>query len=160
MFVLFLAFGIAGLLLLTVALVFDGLLDFLDFDTPFLSAAAFGAFLSGFGFTGMLLNGVWAPLAAVAAGIGGGVILAGAAGWMTGALAGSRTDETVRGELVIGAIGTVVNRIEPGAYGEVSVTVAGHLMKYNAKSDELLQPGTQIVVLETLSPSAVWVSQL
>lgn len=158
MFLMFLVVGIIGLSLLLVSVVFDDVLSFLDLDTPFLSTAAIGAFLAGFGFTGLLLPDGWGVAAAVAGAAASGLLLAGLATWMTTSLANSRTDETVRAELVLGTTGTVVNRIDPGQYGEVSVNVAGHLMKYNAKSDEALATGSRIVVVEVLSPSAVLVA--
>jgi membrane protein implicated in regulation of membrane protease activity len=106
----------------------------------------------------MLFPSGWGTAAAVAGAVATGLLLAVLATWMTKALANSRTDETVRGELVLGAMGTVVNRIDADQYGEVSVTVAGHLMKYNAKSDEPLPSGARVVVVEVLSPSAVLVT--
>ncbi|MGN0062721.1 MAG: hypothetical protein ACI379_00645 [Nocardioides sp.] len=158
MFLMFVVVGVIGLALLLVSVVFDDVLSFLDFDTPFLSTAAIGAFLAGFGFCGLLLPDSWGAAAAVAGAAVSGVALAGLATWMTSSLADSRTDETVCADLVLGTMGTVVNRIDPGQYGEVSVTVAGHLMKYNAKSDEPLPSGARVVVVEVLSPSAVLVT--
>lgn len=158
MFLMFLVVGVIGLALLLVSVVFDDVLSFLDLDVPFLSTAAIGAFLGGFGFTGMLLPDGWGAAAAVAGAAVSGLLLAGVATWMTTSLANSRTDETVRGDLVLGSMGTVVNRIDAGQYGEVSVTVAGHLMKYNAKCDEPLPTGARVVVVEVLSPSAVLVT--
>ncbi len=154
----FLVIGVIGLVLLFVAVVFDDAISFLDFEAPFLSSAAIGAFMAGFGFSGMLFPSGWGTAAAVAGAVATGLLLAVLATWMTKALANSRTDETVRGELVLGAMGTVVNRIDADQYGEVSVTVAGHLMKYNAKSDEPLPSGARVVVVEVLSPSAVLVT--
>jgi membrane-bound ClpP family serine protease len=155
-FLVFLITGIVGLLLLATALIFDDLLEFAD--VPFLSTAAIGAFLAGFGFVGLALPSSWSiTLTTAVAGLSG-IALGAFGGWMSTAMSRTRTDETVRGDLVIGAVGTVVNRIDADQYGEVSVTVAGHLMKYNAKSDEPIAFGTPVVVVEVLSPSAVFVT--
>ena len=157
MFMVFLTTGIVGLLLLALSLIFDDLLDFLSADIPFLSTAAIGAFLAGFGFTGLMLPSSWGVPVVTAVAALGGLALGALGGWMSTAMSRTRTDETVRGDLVVGAMGTVVNRIDEGQYGEVSVTVAGHLMKYNAKADEAIASGSPVVVVEVLSPSAVFV---
>lgn len=155
----FLALGIVGVLLLVASLVlgdlFDGLLDAVPGDV--LSGAAIGGFLAAFGFTGSTVAGSLGTGAAAWAGLVAGLLVGGVAGWLTRSLTRTRTDPTPTGEALVGLPGTVVTQIPSQGYGEVSVIVAGHLTKLNARADEELLVGTPVAVTATLSPTSVMV---
>lgn len=157
---LFLVLAGIGLTLLLVTVVFDGVLDVFDLDTPFLSGTALAAFLSAFGLTGLLLPESWGTPGTLAAAAVAGLVVGGGAGLGMRAMQGSKTDANVSAWTVIGTTGTVVSPIKVGSYGEVAVTVAGHRMKYNALADTDLPLGSSIAVVQSLSPSAVKVAPL
>ena len=157
---LFLVVAGIGLTFLLVSVVFDGLLDFFDLDTPFLSGTAIAAFLSAFGLTGMLLPDSWGTGGVVAAAAAAGVIVGGGAGLGMRAMQNTKTDANVSAANVVWSNGTVVSPIRAGSYGEVAVTVAGHRMKYNALADTDIPLGAAVTVTQTLSPSAVKVAPL
>ncbi|MET0467789.1 MAG: hypothetical protein ABW075_11695 [Aeromicrobium sp.] len=157
---LFLVVAVIGLALLAVSVVFDGLLDFFDLDTPFLSGTALAAFLAGFGLTGMLIPDSWGTAGVLAAAGVAGLLVAGIAGFGIAAMKNTRTDANISGMNVLGADGYVITPILAGQYGEVAVTVAGHRVKYNALSDEDLARGTHVAVVASLSGSSVRVAAL
>jgi membrane protein implicated in regulation of membrane protease activity len=160
---LFLGLGIAGIALLALALVFDGMLEgFLDgvldglFD-GWLSLPVIAGFVSMLGFTGAIVLGTTGlgVGSATAAGLLAGL----ASGWLTWKL--SRTlirDETaaaLRGDDLIGIAGSVVTAIPADGYGEVLLRVAGQSVKYAAKSGMPVQRGAEIWVEACLSPTSV-----
>jgi hypothetical protein len=161
----FLAVGGIGLVLLIVSLVFgdllEGALGHLDAIDPtgggWLSGAAVSGFLAAFGFVGALVIGPAGTLPAVLGGVGAGVVVAGFAGWLTRALTGGATDVTPNAGVLVGCRGTVVTSVPSEGFGEVSLVVAGHLSKYNARCSEPLATGKPIVVVAVLSPTAVLV---
>lgn len=158
---LFLLVGGLGLLLLVASLVvgevLDGLLDGVGGDI--LSTAAVAGFLAGFGFTGAVAAQSLGTGAATAVGVAGGLGLGAAAGLMTRSLSRSRTDPTPTSAALLGIAGTVVTDIPSQGYGEVSVVVAGHLGKLNARADEALAAGTPVTVTAVLSPTSVVVTR-
>lgn len=155
---LYLIIAGVGFAILLMSVLFDGILDFLDFDTPFLSGSAIGAFLGGYGLTGLLLPDAWGVGAYLAA-LVPALALGALAAMLTRSLHRSESSGSVTADKVLGAVGQVVNPIRDGRYGEVTVSVMGQLVKYNAKSTEDLEPGTQIYVAASLSPSAVIVER-
>ncbi|KAA1372982.1 hypothetical protein [Aeromicrobium fastidiosum] len=157
---LFLVLAAIGLVMLLVSVVFDGLLDVFDLDTPFLSGTAVAAFLSAFGLTGLLLPDEWGTPGVLAAAAVAGLVVGGGAGLGMRAMQNTQTDANVTAWNVVGTTGTVVSPIRVGAYGEVAVTVAGHRMKYNALADTDLPLGSSVAVVQSLSPSAVKVAPL
>ncbi len=155
----FLVLGVLGLALLVVSIVLGEVLDGIwgAFPGDVLSTAAVGGFLAAFGFAGSMTEGALGAGGATGVGVVAGLGVGGAAGWMTRSLARSRTDETPTGESLLGLAGTVVTAIPSQGYGEVSVTVHGHLTKLNARADEDLLVGTPVRVTATLSPTSVMV---
>ena len=155
----FLVLGAVGLVVLLVSLlvgeVFDGLFDALPGDV--LSTSVVAGFLAAFGFAGGLAVGSLGTALAVVVGVLAGVLVGGGAGWLTRSLSRMRTDEAPTGDALVGLPGTVVTQIPSQGYGEVSVTVAGHLTKLNARADEVLFAGTPVTVTATLSPTSVMV---
>ena len=155
----FLVIGAVGLVVLLLSLLlgelFDGVFDALPGDV--LSTSVVAGFLAAFGFAGGLAEGALGTAAAVLVGLVAGVAVGGGAGWLTRGLSRMRTDETPARESLVGLPGTVVTQVPSQGYGEVSVTVAGHLTKLNARADEVLFVGTPVTVTATLSPTSVMV---
>ncbi|WP_299529898.1 hypothetical protein [uncultured Streptomyces sp.] len=159
----FLGLGMAGIALLVVSLVLDGLLEGLfgdmlgGFFDGLLSLPVIAGFVSMLGFGGALVLGTTAagPLVAVAAGAVAGV----AAGWLTWrfsrALMRDQTDATPRGGDLIGTSGSVVTAIPAGGYGEVLLRLGGHTVKYAAKSAAPVARGAEIWVEAELSTTSV-----
>jgi hypothetical protein len=64
---------------------------------------------------------------------------------------------------LIGKVGRVIARIEPGRFGEVMIPIRGGSEAYFAYADdaaETIEKGTRIVVLEQDAPRTVIVSRL
>ncbi|AXG82672.1 hypothetical protein [Streptomyces paludis] len=167
---LFLGIGIAGLVLLVLSLIFDGVIEglfggvnVLDglFDGLF-SLPVIAGFMSMLGFGAAIVLGTTnlgtapATAAGVAAGVG--------AGWLTWkfskVLMRDQTATTPRGSDLVGSAGTVVTAIPASGYGEVLLRLGGQPMKFSAKSAEAVPYGTEIWVEETLSASSVRVRKV
>lgn len=147
--------GLAFLLVSVVAGdVVDGL--FSGMDTDLFSGAAIAAFLAAFGFVGALvLNATSSMTWAVLAGLAGGAVLGLGTAKASRVLMRGGDESTVRTASLVGATGTVVEAIPASGLGQVTVTVAGHITRLNARADSPLEPGTPIAVIRVLSPTAV-----
>ncbi|MEU6755716.1 hypothetical protein [Streptomyces sp. NPDC046685] len=160
---LFLGLGIAGIVLLAVSLVFDGVLEGL-FDGAvgglfdgWLSLPVIAGFVSMLGFTGAIVLGSTGLGPGAASGFGA---LAGAgAGWVTWrlsqALMRDRGGDAPRGEELIGSSGSVVTPIPAGGYGEVLLRLAGQPVKYAATADGPLERGAEVWVTAVPSSTSV-----
>ncbi|MFD6417182.1 hypothetical protein [Streptomyces sp. NPDC060194] len=161
----FLGIGIAGLVLLALSLVFDGVLEGL-FDgvsaleglfEGLFSLPVLAGFTSMFGFAAAIALGTTGMGAgpAAAVGVGGGVV----AGWgalrFSRALMRDQTDGTPRGSDLIGSSGTVVTPIPVEGYGEVMLRVAGAPVKFAARSTVPLARGAEVWVEASLSSTSV-----
>ncbi|MFB7406396.1 hypothetical protein ACFCZ2_04345 [Streptomyces sp. NPDC056202] len=158
----FLGFGIAGLIVLALSLVFDGVLEsvgggldgFLD---GFLSLPVIAGFVSALGFTGALATGAAGAGAVVATltGIAAGAL----AGWATWrfsrALLRDGDAPAPRGEDLTGTSGAVVTAIPAGGYGEVLLYLAGQPVKYAAKAAAPVERGAEVWVESVLSATSV-----
>ncbi len=157
----FLGLGIAGLVLLVLAVVLDGVFDgVLDLDVDgLLSLPAVAAFVSMLGFAGAITlqtTGLGAPFAAaVGAAAGGGTA------WLvtrfSAALLRDQSTVAPREEDLVGLAGAVVTAI-PGdgkGFGEVLLNVSGLRVKYAARCERALPVNAEVWVVETLSPAAV-----
>ncbi|MFJ8937726.1 hypothetical protein ACIRL0_18740 [Streptomyces sp. NPDC102365] len=162
---LFLGLGIAGVVLLLVTLVFDGVLEglfggagVLDglFD-GLLSLPVIAGFVSMLGFGGALVLGTTGLGAgpATAVGIGAGAAAGGLTWRFSKALMRDEPSATPRGTDLVGSPGSVVTPIPVGGYGEVLVYLAGQPLKLAAKSPEAVARGTEVWVEESLSPTSV-----
>ncbi|MEU2428277.1 MULTISPECIES: hypothetical protein [unclassified Streptomyces] len=160
---LFLGLGIAGVVLLALALVLDGVLEgLLDgvldgvFD-GWLSLPVMAGFVSMFGFSGAIVLGATGlgAGAATAAGVVAGI----AAGWLTWrfsrALMRDQAADTPRGEDLVGTAGSVVTAIPADGYGEVLLRLAGQPVKFAAKAAGPVQRGAEVWVEAALSPTSV-----
>lgn len=160
--VAFMVVGGIGLLLLAVSFVagelLDGVLDGLGGD--WLSGAAIAGFLAAFGFGGALaLNAGTGTGLAAAVGVAAGATAGGFAGWLTTTLSRDGGDAGIRSADLTGREGTVISAVPADGYGEVTVTVTGHLTKLNARAEEPLAVGTPVRVTAVLSPTAVQVAR-
>ncbi|MEV6047644.1 hypothetical protein [Streptomyces xanthochromogenes] len=154
----FLGFGMAGLALLVLSLVFDGLLEGLfDAFDGLVSLPVVAGFVSMLGFGGAIVLGT-TGLGAGAATVAGTVAGVGA-GWLTWkasrALMRDQTDATPRGSDLVGASGAVVTAIPPGGYGEVLLRRAGQPVKLAARSSVPVERGAEVWVEAALSATSV-----
>lgn len=151
--------GGVGLALLLVSVLvgdhLDGALDSLGAG-DWLSGGALAGFIGAFGFGGAIVLGATdSLLAAILGGLLAGVAVGVAAGWLTLKLQRDGSDSTVRSAALVGVSGTVINDIPADGYGEISVVVAGHLTKLNARCPEPLPAGHAVTVEAVLSPTSV-----
>lgn len=164
-----LGLGMAGIALLTLSLIFDGILEGLLGD-------ALGGLLNGF-FDGLLsLPVIMAsspcsasgersssapPRPAVPVAIAAGALAGLVAAWLTWkfsqALMRDQTTATPRGDDLVGTSGSVVTPIPADGYGEVLLRLAGQTVKYAAKSAAPVERGAEIWVEATLSTTSVTV---
>lgn len=161
----FLGLGIAGIALLVLALVFDGLLEGL-FDGIGVLDGLFDGLLSlpvVAGFVSMLGFGGAIVLGTTGLGVGGATVVGTAvgvgAGWLTWkfsrALMRDQTATTPRGDDLVGTAGAVVTGIPVDGYGEVLLQLAGQPVKFAARSGEAVARGTEVWVESALSPTSV-----
>ncbi|WP_406129594.1 hypothetical protein [Streptomyces sp. NBC_00989] len=161
----FLGLGIAGVVLLVLSLVLDGVLEGL-FDgvgvleglfDGLLSLPVIAGFVSMLGFSGAIVMGTTdlGAVGATAVGVPAGV----ATGWLayrlSRALMDDRSGAAPRNDDLIGAPGSVVTAIPADGFGEVLVHLAGQPVKLAAKSPVPVARGAEIWVQETLSHTAV-----
>ncbi|MCM2577803.1 hypothetical protein [Streptomyces meridianus] len=161
----FLGLGAAGLLLLVLSLVFDGVLEGI-FDglgagpDGLLSLPVIAGFMSMLGFAGAITLGT-TGLGAVAAAATG--VLAGTgAGWLTWRLSRAlmRDDDASaapRRDDLLGTSGPVVTGIPADGYGEVLLYPGGQPRKFAAKSSSPVTRGTEVWVESVLSATSVTV---
>lgn len=153
-----------GLLLLSLVLgdFLDGVLDGFDIDGGgLLSTEVVGAFLGAFGFGGAMLESTTSATLPVA--VGGGIVAgllgAGIALVIVRTFLRMPTDATPRSGDLTGKLGRVVTRIPDGGLGEITVSHHGHRVKLSARSEQPVPSGTDVVIVDVLSPTAVLVSQ-
>jgi membrane protein implicated in regulation of membrane protease activity len=158
----FLIIGGIGLILLIVAIVVGDVLDgVLDSLGGLFSTEVIAGFMGALGFGGALALSLTGstPLAWVI-GVVSGVLLGLAAGAASRWL--HRDDHTgsVRPGDLVERRGRVLSEVPADGYGVVTLSVAGHVTHVNARSATPLEAGTEVVVVEVLSPTAVRVVPL
>ncbi|WP_406174984.1 hypothetical protein [Streptomyces sp. NBC_00996] len=166
----FLGLGIAGVVLLALSLLFDGVLEgvfggvsALDglFD-GLLSLPVIAGFVSMLGFSGAIAMGTTGlgAVGATAIGVPAGV----ATGWLayrlSRALMSDRSGAAPRDDDLIGVPGSVVTAIPADGYGEILVQLGGQRVKLVAKSPVPVARGAEVWVEEALSHTAVSVRQV
>jgi membrane protein implicated in regulation of membrane protease activity len=158
--------GAVGVALLLISLLFgdllDGVFEGFDIDTGgLLSTEVIGAFLGAFGFGGALLRSAttlsW-PLA-IAGGVVAGLVVGAIAFMIVRLVVDMPTDATPRSADLAGKLGRVVTRIPLDGLGEITVLHAGHPVKMNARAHEPIASGTDVVIIDVLSPTAVLVAE-
>jgi len=153
---LFLIVGAIGLLAALIGLVL-GDVD-LDLGPDFLSLPVAAAFVGAVGFVGAAVVGAGGstPVALVA-GIGAGLLLGFGMFRLARGLMHMPTDPATRPEDLLGRPGRVVTTVTADRYGEVLVELAGQRVKLGARSATDIATGTDVVVIEVLSPTSVHV---
>ncbi|MFF2848030.1 hypothetical protein ACFVT5_17185 [Streptomyces sp. NPDC058001] len=161
----FLGLGIAGLAVLALSLVFDGVLEGLfggvgvldGFFDGLLSLPVIAGFVSMLGFGGAIVLGV-TSLGAGPATVAGAAAGTGAA-WLTWrfsrALMRDQTATTPRGDDLVGTAGSVVTAIPVNGYGEVMVRLGGQPMKFSARSAVAVAYGAEVWVEAAPTPTSV-----
>jgi membrane protein implicated in regulation of membrane protease activity len=161
----FLGLGIAGVVLLALSFVLDGVLEGLldgaavldGLLDGLLSLPVIAGFVSMLGFSGAIVLGT-TGLGAVGAtliGVPAGVLTGWFAYRLSRALMGDSSGAAPRDEDLVGASGSVVTAIPAGGYGEVLVHRAGQPVKLYAKSPVAVARGAEVWVEQALSQSAV-----
>jgi membrane protein implicated in regulation of membrane protease activity len=155
----FLVIGGIGVALLVISLVLGDLLDgLLDFGPDFLSGAAIAGFLGALGFVGAVVQDQTDNVSlAVGVGALAGLVVGAGVGWLSVQLARGGDDANVRTGDLTGHAATVISAIPADGYGEVTLTVAGHITRLNARSAGELPAGTPVTITAVLSPTAVQV---
>ena len=156
----FVALVVIGFGMLLVGVLLGGVLDF-DLDVegdlgPWLSLPVIGAFLGTFGVGGLLISSATdgAALPSIAGGAGAGVALGWVAGRLTQSFVNMPTDAAPTSRDYMGKIGRVVTPIG-GGRGEVLLRIGGSPRKLSATAETDIALGTEVVVIEVLSSSAV-----
>ncbi|WP_328901053.1 MULTISPECIES: hypothetical protein [unclassified Streptomyces] len=160
---LFLGLGIAGVALLALSLVFDGILEGLfgglleGLFGGLVSLPVIAGFLSMLGFGGAIVLGTTGAgtLVATVAGAAAGVAAALLTWKFSRALMRDQTDATPRGEDLVGTSGSVVTAIPADGYGEVLLRLGGHLVKLSARSTVPVARGAEVWVEASLSSTSV-----
>ncbi len=158
----FLVIGFIGIALLVISLLIGDLLDgILDFGGDLFSGAALAGFLGAFGFAGALVfEATESTLASIVVGIVAGLVVGGGAGFLAMKLKQGGDEANVRTGDLTGHHGTVISAVPADGLGEVTVVVAGHITKLNARSAAAIPAGTPVVVTGILSATAVLVEPL
>jgi membrane protein implicated in regulation of membrane protease activity len=155
----FLVIGAAGILLLLLSLVVGDLLDgLLDFGGDLFSGAALAGFLGAFGFGGAIAYDVDGNLTvAMLVGLAAGLVVGAGAGWVSLQLKKGGDESNVRTGDLTGQDAVVVSAIPDDGFGEVSIVVAGHITKLNARSSTARPAGTPVIITTILSATSVLV---
>jgi len=158
--VTFFVIGGVGIALLLLSILLGDLLDGLfDVGGDLFSSAALAGFLGAFGFAGALgLDATDDVTTAVLIGIGAGIVVGGAAAWASARLRQGGDEANVRTSALVGTPATVINAIPDDGYGEITVVVAGHITKLNARAAEPISAGSPVTITATLSATSVQVA--
>lgn len=159
----FVGLGIAGLVVLLLSLIFDGVLEGLfggvldGMLDGFLSLPVIAGFVSMLGFGGAITLGTTGLGVTGATAVG--VLTGVAAGWLTWrfsrALMSDQDAAAPRGGDLVGSSASVVTAIPAGGYGEVLVYLAGQPLKLAAKCPVPVARGTEVWVESALSATSV-----
>ena len=160
---LFLGLGIAGVALLALSLIFDGILEGLfgglleGLFGGLVSLPVIAGFLSMLGFGGAIVLGTTGAgtLVATVAGVAAGLVAAVLTWRFSRALMRDQTDATPRNEDLVGTSGSVVTAIPADGYGEVLLRLGGQLVKLSARSTVPVARGAEIWVEAALSSTSV-----
>lgn len=160
----FLIIGAVGVVLVVVALligdVLDGVFHLDALDSDLFSLSSLAAFVGAFGFGGALGMALIDHAGfAVVIGLVVGALAAWLAIRLTKMLKSDDSAVSFRSDSMIGHSGRVVTAIPADGYGEISLSVAGHVRKFSAKSALPVEAGAEVWVSGILSPTAVEVTQ-
>ena len=159
---IFAAIAIVGFLCLAIALIADGVFDFLDFDFEtgvgsFFNAQGILAFVTGFGATGWILTGYAgiSPLISSLAGLGGGVAVMVPIALMHRMLIGQVGSTNYQPADVVGTTAMVTLAIPPRSTGsgQIVVSWAGGTRTVTAQSSapETIPQGQVVRIRDIVS---------
>lgn len=153
--------GIIAVVVGAVALLADGLLDFVP-DTDWFSLTGIAAGVAMFGFTAGILEGIGITLAIalVVGGLTGLAVLAGVT-WLIFKLRNvpsSGADSSITS--LIGSTATVITPIPAEGIGEVDVRHGGERHRFNAISEDAIPAAGQVTVVGIVSPTCLRVVHL
>ncbi|WP_040283112.1 hypothetical protein [Tessaracoccus massiliensis] len=156
----FLIIGGVGIALVLVSLLLgdlvDGLFDLNTLGGDLFSVSSISAFVGAFGFGGALgLAAFDNTIIAVIIGLVVGALAAWGALRLTRALKSGESAASFRSDSMIGHPARVITAIPEGGYGEISISVGGHVRKISAKSELPVAYGDEVWVSAILSPTAV-----
>ncbi|AFV89853.1 hypothetical protein PACID_20620 [Acidipropionibacterium acidipropionici ATCC 4875] len=159
----FLIIGAVGIVILLLSLILGDLVDaFSHLDAiggEYVSTAVIAAFIGALGFGGALVMGLTGSTGwAIGAGCGAGVLFGAGASWLTRVLKGSGSSYTPTGSELIGAEAHVISPIPQDGMGQIRLSVHGHLLTLNARSQSPVEAGERVWISRRLSPTAVEVS--
>ena len=159
----FLWLAVVALIVLAVSVVLGGVLDVLpdDLGPDWLSLPVIAGVVAAFGLAAGAVVGLGGPvLVAVPVGLAAGV----GTGWLVARVVAATmrlpTYEPLRHTDLPGRIGRVVTPIGPDQAGEILVQLGGANVKFTARSDLVLAIGTEVVVVQALTPTSVLVTDL
>ncbi len=151
----FLVVGLVGAALLLLTLVLGDVLDVPDVGGGVLSGVVLGGATGAFGLVGATVEGATGPGAAAAAGTAGALVMGALALAIGRSLTRMRSDRARTAADLLGVEGVVVTPVRAGSYGEVRLRVGGHPLKLSATAERDLAAGSPVLVVETLSSTAV-----
>lgn len=156
---MFIVVGVVGALLLVAFLLFGDFLEGILPENDWITGEVLGAFLAAFGIVGWVTQEQFDTSTGLATvvGIGGGIGIGWVAYRMTRAIGRMATDPTPAARNLVGRPGRVVTAVAAESSGEVMVSVGGQSIKLSAVADETLARGTEIVVVDVISPTRVTV---
>ncbi|MFT3888984.1 MAG: hypothetical protein QM713_12595 [Arachnia sp.] len=160
----FLIIGAVGVALVVVALlvgdVLDGVFHLDALDSDLFSLSSLAAFIGAFGFGGALGLAVVDHISvAIIVGLVVGALAAWLAIKLTAALKSDDSAVSFRSDSMIGHSGRVITAIPAGGYGEISLSIAGHVRKFSARSAVPVEAGAEVWISGIVSPTAVEVTQ-
>lgn len=155
----FLVIGAIGVALLLFSLVvgehLHGIFDALGGGDWF-TGSSLAAFLGAMGFGGAIIQQLTGNTGlSVVGGAVLGVVFGALVAYGMVKLRRSDTGGAVTTNELLNAPGVVLSDIPSQGFGEIRVTRQGHMMKLNAKSAIPLTTGTQVMVIDVLSATAV-----
>lgn len=161
---IFLVIGAIGIGILLFSLILGDLLGHFDLDLGVLdsdlfSTASIAGFLGALGFGGaatlQITNLLWLALVV---GVCAGVAFGWGAVKLSRFLKGSERSDAFSTQHLVGSDAIVITDIPADGYGEIRLSIRGHVTKLNASAPHAIPAGTEVWVSGVLSPTAVEVS--
>ncbi|MGB3410069.1 MAG: hypothetical protein WBA45_02630 [Microthrixaceae bacterium] len=153
--VLYIASAVIGFALLAVGLLVDDLVDGIELAPDWASIPVLGAGLGAFGIAGWATGSLGAGAAAAAVvAVLAALLFAVGAFWFAAKVRDGATDATPRASDTVGLTARVITPVA-GGRGEVLLRIGGQPRKLTAISESDLELGEQVVVIESISDSAV-----
>lgn len=173
----FFVIGAIGLVVLLVAVIADEAATqiFNALESDLFSGTVIGAFVTAFGFSGALAQGLALPAPLpIAVGVGTGAVFGAAALWATRWLMRSGNEISIRTADLVGHVGKVVTDIPLDGFGQITLVVDGHITRLSARAhagnatattpalqmygpsaNHQLAAGAKVTVVKVLSATAV-----